>query len=373
MTDRPPHDRLAERRRLVASLPSGPRAPIATTPSRRPGSVRRTTAVDQRCAMPGEASVIQASGRDLATGLDGTATVLDEATLVIGLDPTGSVSSVATDPAVPALDALVGAHARSGFRARAAELAPEQRAGATVLHQLLDDVPLAALIASYGMTREHPEWEIPPAAVERLGDLCAGWAFGATMLSTTLDLGIFPVPIGPSLPIGAPALGEPDGGGDPLGWHELGEIPTQWVRRVRRLDAWPDPDDAGLVQVEAYFRDSYRPPSDRPPGDRPPGERPTEGARPEALHEYTLTATADRATRAILSAQATAHTLPWPECPGALASADRTVGMTVDEIADRVRADFTGTSTCSHLNDQLRSLAGLAALLPALPDDEEGS
>ncbi|MFN8019353.1 MAG: hypothetical protein U0P45_14705 [Acidimicrobiales bacterium] len=198
-------DRLAERRRLVASLPSGPRAPIATTPPRRPGSVRRTMAVDQRCAMPGEPSVIQASGRDLVTGLDGTATVLDEATLVLGLDATGSVASVDVAPPVPALDALVGTHARSGFRARAAELAPEQRAGATVLHQLLDDVPLAALIASYGMTREHPEWEIPPAAVERLGDLCAGWAFGATMLSTTLDLGIFPVPIGPSLPVGAGA------------------------------------------------------------------------------------------------------------------------------------------------------------------------
>ncbi|MFN8019352.1 MAG: DUF2889 domain-containing protein [Acidimicrobiales bacterium] len=122
-----------------------------------------------------------------------------------------------------------------------------------------------------------------------------------------------------------------------------------------------------MACVEAYFRDSYRPPAHPSDGDG------AEGTRPEALHEYTLTATVDRATHRILSAEATAHTLPWPECPGALASAGRSVGLTVEEVADRVRADFTGTSTCSHLNDQLRSLAGLAALLPALPKADEGS
>lgn len=351
MSDGAPPDRLAERRRLVASLPSGPRSPLAATPARRPGSVRRTTSVDQRCAMPGETSVIRGRGRDLATGDDGTGSVLAEAELELGLDATGSVSAVAVVPPVPPLQALVGTHARSGFRARAAELAPEQRSGATLVHQLLDDVPLAAIIASYGMTREHPEWELPPSAVERLGDLCAGWAVGATMLSTTVDLGIFPVPIGPTVPDGAPAIGELDGGGDPLAWHDLDPIEPGWVRRVRRLDAWPDDADPATIRVEAYFRDSYRSP---------------EGARPEALHEYTVRATVDRAGGTLRSVTAEAHTLPWPECPGALASAGRAAGMRVDEIADRVRADFTGTSTCSHLNDQLRSLGGLAALLPVL-------
>ena len=41
--------------------------------------------------------------------------------------------------------------------------------------------------------------------------------------------------------------------------------------------------------------------------------------------------------------------------------------MHLAEIAEQVRADFTGTSTCSHLNDQLRSLAGLSALVDGLP------
>jgi hypothetical protein len=62
------------------------------------------------------------------------------------------------------------------------------------LHQVLDDIPLAAVIATYGLTREHPEWNIPPEAAERLRDLCSGWADGATMIGTLDTTGIFPIP-----------------------------------------------------------------------------------------------------------------------------------------------------------------------------------
>ena len=54
--------------------------------------------------------------------------------------------------------------------------------------------------------------------------------------------------------------------------------------------------------------------------------------------------------------------LPWVECPQALGSASRLVGATVDELRAVVRADFVGTSTCTHLNDTLRGLADLPAL-----------
>ncbi len=173
------------------------------------------------------------------------------------------------------------------------------------------------------------------------------------MLDTTVTHGIFPVPIGPAVPADAPALGSPTGAdADPDAWHELPELPCGWVRRVRRLDLWRDADDPALLRAEAYFRDAYREPD----------------GTIEALHEYTVRATLDRAAATIASAEAVAHTLPWPECPGALASAGRIAGLGVGEVADHVRAAFTGTTTCSHLNDQLRSLAGLAALVPALEE-----
>ena len=45
------------------------------------------------------------------------------------------------------------------------------------------------------------------------------------------------------------------------------------------------------------------------------------------------------------------------------------VGMTTDELRARVRTDFTGSATCTHLNDVLRSLADLPVLAAALDSD----
>jgi hypothetical protein len=37
--------------------------------------------------------------------------------------------------------------------------------------------------------------------------------------------------------------------------------------------------------------------------------------------------------------------------------------MTLPELRDRVRGEFVGISTCTHLNDTLRAIADLDALL----------
>jgi len=48
----------------------------------------------------------------------------------------------------------------------------------------------------------------------------------------------------------------------------------------------------------------------------------------------------------------------------AVASADRLRGTTFDDLRLRVRRELVGTASCTHLNDMLRSLADLDALLP---------
>jgi hypothetical protein len=58
--------------------------------------------------------------------------------------------------------------------------------------------------------------------------------------------------------------------------------------------------------------------------------------------------------------------LPWPECPGAAASAGELVGRTVPDVRAYVRANLRGISTCTHLNDLLCSLADVAPLIRAL-------
>ena len=83
------------------------------------------------------------------------------------------------------------------------------------------------------------------------------------------------------------------------------------------------------------------------------------------VHEYSVTGTVDGAAGRIGEVAARAHVLPWMECPGALASAHRVAGMPLTDLRRWVRRELTGVSTCTHLNDTLRSLADVAVLLPA--------
>lgn len=324
---------------VVAALPHGPHDPVAGTPPRPPGSVRRTTSVDQRRGAPGRPMEVVALGRDLLTRVDGTVEVRDEVELRVTLDAAATVTAIESNPPAPALTALVGASVSRGFRARVDAAVPEHRDAATVLHLLLDDLPMAALISNYGSSREQPEFTLPPEAGERLTDLCAGWAAGATMLGAMASTGIFPIPVGPPAPDLAPA-------DDPLAWHDLPPMAPRSVRRRRRIDLV----SGRPLDLDVHFRDSHLGADD--PED--------------VLHEYQLAATVDPDTLEVRSAEATARVLPWPECPQALASAGRIAGQPVSALRALVAADFTGTSTCTHLNDVLRSLASVTALARAL-------
>jgi hypothetical protein len=323
-------------------LPTGPADPLPGPPARRPGTIRRTTSVDARRADPGEPTTYVAAGRDVRTRADGTLEVLDEARLTVTVDGSGTVTALEAAPRRPALDALVAGPVRKGLRQRVDGLVPEDRDEASVLHQLLDDLPLAALIASYGSSREVPDFTLPPESAASMAEVCSGWVRGGTMLGTLEATGIFPIPMGPP----APALVD---AGDPDGWHALPTLVPRSTRRVRRLDvARVD----GVVEVEAHFRDSHL----------------GQGTEPEdVLHEYLVHATVDAASLEVRSCAATARVLPWPECPGALASAGRAVGLPVGRLRQEVSTRFTGTTTCTHLNDTLRSLAGVAPLVRALP------
>lgn len=82
------------------------------------------------------------------------------------------------------------------------------------------------------------------------------------------------------------------------------------------------------------------------------------------MHEYVVRAVVDRRRR-LAPVEVEPRVLPWRERPGAVASAQRLVGVSVDEIPARVRRDLVGTTTCTHLNSTLRCLADVGALAPA--------
>ena len=58
--------------------------------------------------------------------------------------------------------------------------------------------------------------------------------------------------------------------------------------------------------------------------------------------------------------------LPWVECPVAAASAWSLVGTPIGDVRRAVRSTFHGTHTCTHLNDLLRSVGDVPALIGRL-------
>jgi hypothetical protein len=285
--------------------------------------------------------VVHARGRDLHTASDGSSSVLDEARLVfeVGHPDDRVVTAVTSTPTDDRLEALVGNPYDRGFRRNiGAALAG---GASSLLHQVLDDVPVVLLL---GEGVVHLAWHADPTALPKPSmapapDVCAAWAVGGTIrVETHDDLG--PVPTGPAAP-------DLTSASDPHAWHDIGTLPPSSNRRQRRTDVWAD---GQLVMVESHFRDVHA---------DAVGEQ-------MVLHEYTVRASIDPAASTIASCTTEVGVLPWQECPGAAASAGRIEGLPIDGLAEWVRTSMRGPSTCTHLNDTLRGLEGVGPLVTAL-------
>jgi hypothetical protein len=269
--------------------------------------------------------------RDVVTDHIGHGRVAGAATLDCALAPDRTITSISATPAQPGLEGLVGRVARGGWRAAAHDIVGDD----SLLTTVLDDVPIALLLSSYGALRQGA---LDPTTVRPLmlhmRDLCAGWAHDATPMRT-LDAGR-PLPLPGVVPV-------PDGADDddPLAAEPRLPLVRGEVRRTRRLDVVPGP----TVRVEASFRDSWCDPGG------------TEGV----LHEYVVTATVTD-DHVITSIAAEPRVLPYDECTVAAASPQRLVGRRLAELVAEVRAT-AGRTTCTHLDDLLRSLAGVPALV----------
>jgi hypothetical protein len=298
--------------------------------------------------------VLVGVGRDLRTELDGTATVIDAGAFEATVDYADAqrVVAITSTPSIIGLEQLIGRSASTGFRAALNEVVAGQDVVGRPVYQLLDDVPVATLIS--GFSTQHAlaaqgAWGDGAArAIQRRkpegldllqqADLCAGWKAGGTIIQGLAD-GLPPVVTGPD----APTL---DGGDDPFAWHELpGDLAAHAMRRRRRIDVLPAGDRTSLM-VDAMFRDSHL----------------DDEGNETVVHEYTVLVHVDPATFQVITAHATPRVLPWFECPEAATSATRLAGNSLDGLRARVRAEFLGATTCTHLNDALRALEDVPAL-----------
>jgi Protein of unknown function (DUF2889) len=147
-----------------------------------------------------------------------------------------------------------------------------------------------------------------------------------------------------------PPAGRLERDDDPLAWHDEPPLPLLAMRRRRRIDVWRED---GTVRVDSYFRDSRMEPD----------------AVETAVHEYEVEMVAAGADLEIASVEVRARTLPGPDCPGAVASAQDVVGTPLAALRATVRERLRDPHSCTHLDDQLRALADVPFLLAELASD----
>lgn len=300
----------------------GPQRPVRTWPPLVPGALRRTSTIDTHPAGTGQSSV------DLQARDASSEHVFGEVRVRAHL------SDRVIDDIDGGLEELVGSRVGPGFRSTVGRLFPEDAERGSLLHLLLDDWVGAALVSGYAV--QHAaitlgiEEKIGPGVADHMAGICAGFAADASLVPYAKRNGTIPSVHGPI----APPL-------DDLEMHSVEPLRAHGMRRFRRLDLSPD---AGF---STHFRDSH-----------------VDGDGVETIvHEYTVVGALDTSTRTITSVDASVQVLPWQECPGAIGSAARVEGMTLRELRGRIRGEFVGSSTCTHLNDTLRALADLDALL----------
>jgi hypothetical protein len=304
---------------------------------RRNGSFRRTSSIDSTRPDGLDADVrVDARARDLLTDVSGAVSACVEARLLVRIDTAQRLVSAVSEPPVGGFDQLVGVHVVSGWRARSARALPVDEHYEPLLNLLVDDLPGAALVSGIALQAVHVGKASPSMReyVLAAADVCAGWVADGSMLKAFVTHDEMPSPVGPPAPI----LEHPD---DPDGWHATAPLPEQATRRRRLLDLWPEADGSHLF--ESHFRDSHV--------DAAGHER--------VVHEYLVTGRVDEPSRTFTELCAQARVLPWVECPNALASAGALVGTSIADVRRRVRAELVGVTTCTHLNDTLRSLADL--------------
>jgi hypothetical protein len=328
-----------------------PRYPIPVTaagysPLRRPGSIRRTTSIDT-CWPHGreQPRIMRGAARDVFTGIDGKAQVLDAASMDLVVSPRREILSLETEPPLAEAQELAGIRAGArGGSSRAIIARTLGHLSGTPLYQLLDDYSGTSLVSVWGWMRWAEETgEIPRGEMNQavdMTDVCIGHAAGSTSL---LANGRSNHAIQQKVPVGPfvnPA--------DPDGWHIMNDLPGPSHRRARRIDLWREGD---LVKVESWFQDS---------APMPDGVR-------VAVHEYATAATIT-AEGTIADLTAEALILPYTECPGSVRQVHRLIGKQASALRETVSIDLAGPLGCTHLNDVLRALAAVPALAARLPE-----
>ena len=329
------------------AVPLPPRQTANPAPARPANSVRRTCSID--VTWPdgqGESRLFIGRARDLRTPVDGgPGKVLDEAEFRARLADDKEILSIAAEPAPPGIERLVGVRGGNHLRLFIKETMPGLITGGAPIYLPLDDISGTALVSAFAWAQWQDNWHEAmrgrmneaefEKAMESRVNVCWGLKAGNSGLRRE----------GPPRNPAEADAGELRNPADPEGWHAFPEAEGPGFRRARRIDVTRD-EAAGLIRVNASFQDSAK----------------TRGGSRVAIHEYDLGATVDLASGKLLSITPTPRILPFGECPGAVANAQRLVGTPIAAVRETVLANLRGPEGCTHLNDAMRALAEVPKL-----------
>ncbi len=282
--------------------------------------------------------------RDLVTpSFGGPPIICAEDGFEARLKPDRTIVAIEADPPRPALSRLIGERGGGGLRQVLADVVSEELRRATPLYLILDDISGTSLVSGWAWSQWNPDWLAAARAAVMGSDLakafavregvCIGFAPGSSAFNPDMDRSGAP----------APDLHHPE---DPEGWHAFTVQEGVGMRRARRIDVRLD----DVIVIDAAFQDSATTPA---------------GGR-AAVHEYSLTVTADPGSLRVLSIQAEPHILPHAECPSATANLTRLLDTPLPELREKVFAELRGMAGCTHLNDALRALADVPVLVTYL-------
>lgn len=328
------------------------RNPLSSVPELKLGTLRRTMHVDvgppAAWGASGQELRLDGAGRDVRGESDGEQPlVLREAGINAVFDHTRVLKSLEVRPDSPWAESIVGQRAGGGFRRYIDQVTPKT-AETSLVRQLLEDLPGAALISGYSSLRiarrlgGKPGDLTPPGVLSHMTDICSGWRAGGTAA------------VGIAAGDGVPVQDTPEApdltGSDPHGWHRISPLSADWMRRRRLVDVDFE-DDGRRANVWAMFRDSVG-------GD--------DSSTEFVLHEYALEGTLEMSNEGwiLRTVRADPRVLPFWECPLAGPEVVALDGTLLADVSKNLPTHLPGIKSCTHLNDLLRHVGGISSVLP---------
>lgn len=337
---------------VLTQSPSAPEGKtLGPPPPRRPMSLRRTASQQAHWqARPTDRYEMSCRARDYFTGpsLD-RARIAGEEWITAQMHFDAVVEAFAASNREADLAALAGLRVGGPLRKAVAETMPEEPANSTLLYRMIDDMAGGAFLSGAawqtwlagGMNDFARAIDAPSIMDMKMEGMCISYRPGSPAL----------------LPDGrqndrfayrsvAPIAVDPDG--DPDAWHPVLHFDTPNQSRLRYMDVWRAD---GKVHALFGFQDSAAFPG-------------TELRR--LFHEYRGTVVMDPESLVLEAIEMEFGSLPYTTCHAAAQTPEALIGRSLADFRQTVIDVLKGTAGCTHLNDCLRTLQDVPAMVRTL-------